>query len=70
MESIVDASAPSLHGAIFIAWGYAALGDHARALDWLERFQPTGHLHFQRHLLDGPFDPLRNEPRFRRLAGP
>jgi len=70
MEAIADASAPDLHGAIFIAWGYTALGDHGRALDWLERFHPAGSLHFQRHLLDGPLDPLRNEPRFRRLLGP
>jgi Tfp pilus assembly protein PilF len=70
MEGMTNAAAPSLHAAVFLAWGLTAIGEHSRALDWLERFHPAGSLHFQMHLKDGPLDPLRNEPRFRRLVGP
>lgn len=67
MEALTDSTKPSLHGAIFIAWGHAALGEPARALDWLERFRPSGDLHFHQHLLDQPLDPLRAQPRFQAL---
>lgn len=67
-SAATDSSELSLHGAVFMAWGFAALGDAERALAWLERFQPRGDLHFQQHLRgDAPLDPLRSEPRFRAL---
>jgi adenylate cyclase len=67
-ESLTAPANPALHSAVFIAWAYVALGQPARALDWLERFRPVGDLHFQRHLKgDKPLDPLRGEPRFQAL---
>ena len=66
-ESLTERDNPALHSAVFLAWGYAALGQHAAALDWLERYQPAGDRHFQLHLLDAPLEPLRGEPRFRAL---
>jgi TolB-like protein len=67
MASLTDSTAVSLHGAVFMAWGYGALGEKDRALTWLERYQPAGDLHFQRHLHDGPLALLRDDPRFRAL---
>jgi tetratricopeptide (TPR) repeat protein len=56
---------PPLHTAVFLAQGYAAIGDAAGALSWLERYTPRGDLHFQLHLrCDPPFAPLANDARF------
>jgi TolB-like protein/Flp pilus assembly protein TadD len=67
-ESLTPTVDPALHSAVFIAWGYTALGTKERALDWLERYRARGDLHFQRHLQDdAPLDPLRGEPRFQAL---
>jgi hypothetical protein len=67
-ESLTPAVDPALHSAVFIAWGYVALGMKQRALDWLERYRVRGDVHFQRHLRgDAPLDPLRGEPRFQAL---
>ncbi len=66
--SLTDSVEPALHSAVFVAWAYAAVGDHPHALDWLERYRPRLDLHFQAHLRgDAPLDALRSEPRFRAL---
>ena len=56
------------HNAVYTAEAYAALGDHERALKWLERFAPRAGLHFQLHVrCDPALDPLADDPRFRAL---
>jgi len=56
------------HLAIYVAHAHAALGDNRGAEAWLGRYAPTEDLHFQLHLrCDPPFDPLRNDRRFRAL---
>ena len=56
------------HTALSIAGAWLAAGDTARALTWLERYDPRGDLHFQLHLnRDVVFDVLRGVPRFERL---
>ena len=66
--TLTDSIEPALHSAVFVAWGYAAIGDHARAIEWLERYRPRLDLHFQAHLHgDAPLDALRSEPRFQAL---
>ena len=67
-EAAAD-SAPSDHAAISLASAYAAVGEPARALGWLERYQPRGDLHFQLHLKRDPqLDPLRGLARFEALV--
>ena len=64
-EKLANPSDPNDHAAIALASAYAALGEHDLALQWLERFQTKGDLHFQLHLKRDPqLDPLRNERRF------
>jgi tetratricopeptide (TPR) repeat protein len=56
------------HNSLYTAEAYAALGNHTRALDWLEQFAPRAGLHFQLHLrCDPALDPLADDPRFRAL---
>jgi tetratricopeptide (TPR) repeat protein len=67
-EALTNPAAPTVHAAISIASAYAAIGQDARALQWLERYQPRRDLHFQLHLRrDLRLDPLRGHPRFRHL---
>ncbi len=57
-----------LHTAVYLAQGYAALGDADRATGWLARYQPRRNLHFQLHLrCDPPFDPIKGDRRFTAL---
>jgi tetratricopeptide (TPR) repeat protein len=59
---------PPAHTVVYLAQAFAALGDLGRALGWLERYEPVEDTHFQLHLrCDPPFDPIADEPRFRRL---
>ena len=70
-EALADSAAPSAHAAISIGSAYAAVGEHERALAWLERYQPRGDLHFQLHLKrDLQLDPLRGVGRFDALLSP
>lgn len=47
---------------------YAALGASDRAVEWLERYQPRGDLHFQLHLrCDPPFDAIKGDRRYQSL---
>jgi tetratricopeptide (TPR) repeat protein/tRNA A-37 threonylcarbamoyl transferase component Bud32 len=66
--ALVDTLHPTLHDAANVAWGYVALGDTARALTILERFDPRTDSHYQLHLhCDAGLDPLRALPRFKAL---
>ena len=56
------------HTAIYLAHAYAALGDPDRAVAWLQRYSPSGDLHFQLHLrCDPPFDAILKDRRFQAL---
>jgi tetratricopeptide (TPR) repeat protein len=67
-EPLVDSAAPAVHSAIALASAYASVNQDARALQWLERYQPRRDLHFQLHLRrDLRLDPLRAQTRFQRL---
>jgi tetratricopeptide (TPR) repeat protein len=67
-EPLVDSTAPAVHSAIALASAYATVKQYARALRWLERYQPRRDLHFQLHLRrDLRLDPLRSQPRFQQL---
>lgn len=58
----------SLHTAVFVAHGHAALGDTAQALGWIRRYQPAKDRHFQLHLrCDAPLIPMRSVAGFRAL---
>lgn len=50
-----------------VAVVYAGLGDHERALDWLERAWRTRQVHFPFAVVEPRFRCLRDEPRFQRL---
>jgi len=66
--ALVDTLHPTLHDAAYMAWGYVAFGDTARALQLLERYDPRTDLHFQLHLhCDPGLDPLRAMPSFEAL---
>ena len=66
--AFADTLHPTLHDATNVAWGYAALGQHDRAIRLLERFAPRGDAHFQLHLHRDPvLDPLSRVPAFRAL---
>ena len=66
--AFVDTLHPTLHDAAAVAWGYVAFGDTARALQILERYDPTADSHFQLHLhCDAGLDPIRALPRFKAL---
>ena len=66
--ALADTLHPTVHDAPYIAAGYATLGDTARALRMLERYDPRGDMHFQLHLhCDAGLDPLRGLTRFKAL---
>ena len=69
VDSLATASSTvSVHTAVYVAHAYAALHDADRAMFWLNRFSPTGDLHFQMHLrCDPSFDPIADDRRFRAL---
>ena len=68
-DSTAERYAPApAHTAVFLAHAHVALGRTDRAIWWLERYQPLEDTHFQLHLrCDPPFDPIADDPRFRRL---
>lgn len=54
-----------VHSVVYVAEGWAALGDRDRALALLRRFREPRDLHFQLHLRHDPgMQPLRGDPRF------
>jgi serine/threonine-protein kinase len=57
----IEYSAP-----VEIAWVYAALGDNAKAFEWLDRAS-AAHMFLGWPRLDPHYDPLRNDPRFASL---
>jgi tetratricopeptide (TPR) repeat protein/predicted RNase H-related nuclease YkuK (DUF458 family) len=67
VESLMVVYTPMpLHNTVYNAAAYAALGNHRRAVEWLEQFSPRAHLHFQLHVrCDPALDPLAGDPRFR-----
>jgi len=66
--AFVDTLHPTLHDAASIAWAYVAFGDTARALQILERYDPTADSHFQLHLhCDPGLDSLRSLARFKAM---
>ena len=66
--ALVDTLHPPVHDAVYIAAGYAAFGDSARAIQLLQRYDPRADSHFQMHLhCDPGLDPLRAMSTFRAL---
>ena len=66
--TLADTTHPTVHEAVYLAWGFTATGQPERALRILERYEPRRDVHFQLHLQRDPaFDPLRSKPRFRAL---
>ncbi|HEV8363153.1 MAG TPA: hypothetical protein VGQ52_06525 [Gemmatimonadaceae bacterium] len=54
--------------AVYLAQGYAALGEKRKARAWLRRYEVRRDLYFQMHLRsDPPFDPLADDRAFRAL---
>ncbi len=69
VDSALAAPQPlGLHTSVYVAGVLAALGEPAKAVAWLTRYQPGADLHFQLHLrCDPPIVPIRAWPRFRAL---
>ena len=69
LDSLAARQTPlSLHTAVFVAHGHAALGDTAQALGWIRRYQPVKDRHFQLHLrCDAPLIPMRSVAGFSAL---
>ena len=58
--ALIDTVQPALHDAVYVASGYAAVGDTARAFRILERHSPLEDAHYQLHLQCDPIlDALR-----------
>jgi serine/threonine protein kinase len=63
-----DTLHPTLHDAVYLAWGLAATGRRDAAFHLLERYEPRFDSHFQQHLEGDPtLDALRADPRFASL---
>ncbi len=63
-----DTLHPTLHDAVYLAWGLAAIGRRDAALRLLERYEPRFDSHFQQHLEGDPsLDALRSDRRFIQL---
>jgi tetratricopeptide (TPR) repeat protein len=60
-----DTLHPTLHDAVYLAWGLAATGRSDAAFRLLERYEPRFDSHFQQHLEGDPtLDALRADRRF------
>ncbi len=58
-----------MHSVVWVAEGWAALGDRDHAITLLRRFVEPSDLHFQLHLRRDPgMQPLRGDPRFTALV--
>ncbi len=67
-DSLGAAYMPNAHTAVYLAQAHVAVGEPDQAMAWLTGHEPLGDIHFQFHLrCDPPFDPLRNDTRFRAL---
>lgn len=66
MAAALPRSTPSMVDALIVAPAYAAVGDTAAALDYLERARPRGGALWSFSQLDG-FDPIRASDRFQRV---
>jgi serine/threonine protein kinase len=63
-----DTLHPTLHDAVYLAWGLAAIDQRDAALRLLERYEPRFDSHFQQHLEGDPtLDALRSDRRFIQL---
>jgi tetratricopeptide (TPR) repeat protein len=63
-----DTLHPTLHDAVYLSWGLAAIGRRDAAFRLLERYEPRFDSHFQQHLEGDPvLDALRSDRRFIRL---
>lgn len=63
--AVADTIHPTVHDAVYLAWGFTATNQVERAFRILERYEPRKDVHFQLHLQRDPvFDPLRSKPRF------
>jgi len=59
-----DTLHPTVHDAVYLAWGFASTGRREAAIRLLRRFDPPGDSHFQQHLVSDPvLDSLRSDPR-------
>jgi tetratricopeptide (TPR) repeat protein len=66
--AMIDTLHPTLHEAAYVGWALAAVGDKARAIRLLERYEPRKDAHYQFHLVRDPLlDPLRSLPAFTAL---
>lgn len=66
--AVADTIRPTVHDAVYLAWGFTATNQVERAFRILERYEPRKDVHFQLHLQRDPvFDPLRSKARFRAL---
>jgi hypothetical protein len=64
-DDVLNAAAGDLQYCSWIAETFAQIGDHERALEWLERSIDRGYCiwpFFSKH--DRLLDPLRDDPRF------
>jgi len=60
-----DTLHPTLHDAVYLAWGFAATGRRDTGIRLLQRFDPRGDSHFQQHLAGDPvLDAFRSDPQF------
>jgi Tfp pilus assembly protein PilF len=60
--ALADSLHPTKHESVLVAEAFAAIGDTAAALRWLNRYQPRADLHFQLH--------LKKDPALKWLHGP
>jgi Tfp pilus assembly protein PilF len=60
--ALADSLHPTKHESVLVAEAFAAIGDTAASLRWLNRYQPREDLHFQLH--------LKKDPALKWLHGP
>ena len=69
-STVMKSAAFPLHAVVFLAEGWAALGDGDRAFAWLARFADPRDLHFQLHLRHDPaMNVLHSDARLTALLG-